>query len=90
MEVKLFGPCHDQAVAPLELSLSVTVPPTQIGLVFVAPEEDGIAFMVTGLVAAVPQPSEYVSVNVPEPTPVTVPVSEPTEPTVVLLLLQVP
>ena len=41
------GPLHDQAVAPVVLEFSVSVPPAQIAPVFVMPDEVGTAFTVT-------------------------------------------
>ena len=43
-------PVHDHAVALLELSFNVTVPPLQIGPLFVAPVEVGAVFTVTVVV----------------------------------------
>ena len=44
------GPVHDHAVAPLEFAVSVTVPPTHIGPLFVAPEDAGTGLTVTEVV----------------------------------------
>ena len=50
LDVVPLEPVHDHAVALLELALSVTVPPLQIGPLFVAPVEDGTRFTVTTVV----------------------------------------
>ena len=62
LEANAPGPVHDHAVASLELSLSVTEPvPAHIGLLFVAPVDDGTAFTETvaataaGALVAIPQ-----------------------------------
>ncbi len=44
------GPLQLQVVASLELEERVTVPPTQIGPLFVAPVDDGTGFTVTVVV----------------------------------------
>ena len=49
-EVDPSEPVHDQAVALLELSFNVTVPPLQIGPLLVAPVEVGTVFTVTVVV----------------------------------------
>ena len=49
-EVEPSEPVHDQAVALLELSFKVTVPPLQIGPLLVAPVEVGAVFTVTVVV----------------------------------------
>ena len=53
VEVYPSDPTHDQAVALLEWSLRVTVPPLHIGLLLVAPVDDGAAFTVTIVVYTV-------------------------------------
>jgi hypothetical protein len=50
VEVKPAGPLHDHAVASLELAVSVTLPPTHIGPLFVAPVEEGAGLTVTEVV----------------------------------------
>jgi hypothetical protein len=50
----------------------------------------GCVFIVTIFVAGVPQPIEYVIVQVPAETPVTIPVDEPTVALAVLLLIHEP
>jgi hypothetical protein len=52
-EVKPEGPLHDHEVASLELADRVTVPPTQIGPLLVAPVDDGIGLTVTVVVYTV-------------------------------------
>jgi hypothetical protein len=52
-EVKPEGPLHDHAIASLELEESVTVPPTHIGPLFVAPVDDGTGLTVTVVVYTV-------------------------------------
>ena len=47
------GPVQDHAVALLELSFSVTLPPTHIGPVLVAPLDVGAGFTVTEVVYTV-------------------------------------
>ena len=49
-EVEPSEPVHDQAVALLELSFKVTLPPIQIGPLLVTPVEVGTAFTVTVVV----------------------------------------
>ena len=72
-DVKPEGPLQVHSVAPLELALSVAVPPTHTGPLFVAPVDDGTGFTVTVVVYTVvgahPDPvlltvSEYVPVTV--------------------------
>ena len=87
------GPLHDHAVASLELADRVTVPPTQIGPLLVAPVDDGIGLIVTTDIAEDVQPdafiTEYDILAVPVATPDTLPVL-PTVAIAALLLLQVP
>jgi hypothetical protein len=87
------GPLHDHAVASLELAVNVTVPPTQIGPLFVTPVDDGIGLTVATDIADDVQPeafiTEYDILAVPVATPDTVPVL-PTVAIPVLLLLQIP
>ena len=52
-EEKPEGPDHDHAVASLELADNVTVPPTHIGPLLVAPVEDGTGLTVTVVVYTV-------------------------------------
>ena len=52
-EVEPSEPVHDHAVALLELSFKVTVPPLQIGPLLVAPVEVGAVFTVTVVVYTV-------------------------------------
>ncbi len=52
-EVKPPGPLHDHVVASLEFAERVTVPPTHIGLVLVAPVEEGTGLTVTVVVYTV-------------------------------------
>ena len=52
-EVDPSEPVHDHAVALLELSCNVTVPPLQIGPLLVAPVEVGAVFTVTVVVYTV-------------------------------------
>ena len=49
-EVEPSDPVHDHAVALLELSYNVTVPPLHIGPLLVAPVEVGTVFTVTVVV----------------------------------------
>ena len=49
-EVDPSEPVHDQAVALLELSFKVTVPPLHIGPLLVTPVEVGAVFTVTVVV----------------------------------------
>ena len=49
-EVVASDPVQDQIVALLELDCSVTEPPLQSGLVFVAPLEDGTGLTLTVVV----------------------------------------
>ena len=49
-DVKPPGPVHDHEVALLEFAFRVTVPPEHIGLLFVAPVEDGVGLTVTVVV----------------------------------------
>jgi hypothetical protein len=53
VDVKPDGPVQDHALAPVEFEESVTVPPTQIGPLFVAPEEVGAELTVTVVVYTV-------------------------------------
>ena len=52
-EVDPSEPLHDPAVALLELSFNVTVPPLHIGPLLVAPVEVGAVFTVTVVVYTV-------------------------------------
>ena len=52
-EVEPSEPLHDQAVALLELSFNVTLPPLHIGPLLVAPVEVGTVFTVTVVVYTV-------------------------------------
>jgi hypothetical protein len=52
-DVKPEGPLHDHDVASLEFADRVTVPPTQIGPLFVAPVDDGTGLTVTVVVYTV-------------------------------------
>ena len=52
-EVDPSEPVHDHAVALLELSCNVTVPPLHIGPLLVAPVEVGTVFTVTVVVYTV-------------------------------------
>ena len=52
-EVDPSDPVHDHAVALLELSFNVTVPPLHIGPLFVAPVDVGTVFTVTVVVYTV-------------------------------------
>jgi hypothetical protein len=57
VDVKPPGPVHDHADAFIELAVSVTEPPLQIGLLFVAPLDDGTALTDTITVDTLLQPA---------------------------------